>query len=218
MSLCSASLTLTPLAVHFLWQSPNSPNSSCCNPCKNVSQLNFKKHSLFDLNIFLTVLSVLFHFLSSRHVRLGLGLWGCLGQSVPDPRLRGIRCLSRMTQQEGGPPNSKWREVRMGANGSSYPHSCSPRIGGNTHAQQTFIGRYFICGLIKSVVMVAQLKQSELWWMILYFQLANKWNISFSLSSSLLTWIVKTVFYPLWHTSYKHNGGLAWPNSHLRLD
>uniref|UniRef100_A0A8C6VUH1 BTB (POZ) domain containing 7 n=1 Tax=Nothobranchius furzeri TaxID=105023 RepID=A0A8C6VUH1_NOTFU len=28
----------------------------------------------------------------------------------------------------------------MGANGSSYPHSCSPRIGGNTQAQQTFIG------------------------------------------------------------------------------
>ncbi|XP_062413305.1 BTB/POZ domain-containing protein 7 isoform X2 [Pungitius pungitius] len=28
----------------------------------------------------------------------------------------------------------------MGANGSSYPHSCSPRIGGNAQAQQTFIG------------------------------------------------------------------------------
>uniref|UniRef100_A0A3Q2ZT58 BTB (POZ) domain containing 7 n=1 Tax=Kryptolebias marmoratus TaxID=37003 RepID=A0A3Q2ZT58_KRYMA len=28
----------------------------------------------------------------------------------------------------------------MGANGSSYPHSCSPRFGGNTQAQQTFIG------------------------------------------------------------------------------
>ncbi|XP_041668131.1 BTB/POZ domain-containing protein 7 isoform X2 [Cheilinus undulatus] len=28
----------------------------------------------------------------------------------------------------------------MGANGSSYPHSCSPRIGGNSQAQQTFIG------------------------------------------------------------------------------
>ncbi|KAM8834312.1 BTB/POZ domain-containing protein 7 isoform 2-T7 [Synchiropus picturatus] len=27
----------------------------------------------------------------------------------------------------------------MGANGSSYPHSCSPRIGGNAHSQ-TFIG------------------------------------------------------------------------------
>lgn len=53
-----------------------------------------------------------------------------------------------MTQQEGGPPNSKWREVRMGANGSSYPHSCSPRIGGNAQAQQTFIGKHFVCGLI----------------------------------------------------------------------
>uniref|UniRef100_H3DJ08 BTB (POZ) domain containing 7 n=1 Tax=Tetraodon nigroviridis TaxID=99883 RepID=H3DJ08_TETNG len=28
----------------------------------------------------------------------------------------------------------------MGANGSSYPHSCSPRLGGNAQAQQTFIG------------------------------------------------------------------------------
>ncbi|XP_029983499.1 BTB/POZ domain-containing protein 7 isoform X2 [Sphaeramia orbicularis] len=28
----------------------------------------------------------------------------------------------------------------MGANGSSYPHSCSPRIGGSAQAQQTFIG------------------------------------------------------------------------------
>ncbi|XP_069008313.1 BTB/POZ domain-containing protein 7 [Embiotoca jacksoni] len=28
----------------------------------------------------------------------------------------------------------------MGANGSSYPHSCSPRFGGNAQAQQTFIG------------------------------------------------------------------------------
>ncbi|XP_034431781.1 BTB/POZ domain-containing protein 7 isoform X2 [Hippoglossus hippoglossus] len=28
----------------------------------------------------------------------------------------------------------------MGANGSSYPHSCSPRTGGNAQAQQTFIG------------------------------------------------------------------------------
>lgn len=30
----------------------------------------------------------------------------------------------------------------MGANGSSYPHSCSPRIGGNAQGQQTFIGMY----------------------------------------------------------------------------
>ncbi|KAM6961266.1 LOW QUALITY PROTEIN: BTB/POZ domain-containing protein 7-like [Aplochiton taeniatus] len=28
----------------------------------------------------------------------------------------------------------------MGANGSSYPHSCSPRMGGNAQPQQTFIG------------------------------------------------------------------------------
>nr|AOW69626.1 Btbd7 [Castor fiber] len=28
----------------------------------------------------------------------------------------------------------------MGANASNYPHSCSPRIGGNSQAQQTFIG------------------------------------------------------------------------------
>lgn len=28
----------------------------------------------------------------------------------------------------------------MGANGSSYPHSCSPRIGGSSQPQQTFIG------------------------------------------------------------------------------
>ncbi|XP_055412586.1 BTB/POZ domain-containing protein 7 isoform X1 [Bubalus kerabau] len=28
----------------------------------------------------------------------------------------------------------------MGANASSYPHSCSPRVGGNPQAQQTFIG------------------------------------------------------------------------------
>lgn len=31
----------------------------------------------------------------------------------------------------------------MGANGSSYPHSCSPRIGGNAQGQQTFIGKFF---------------------------------------------------------------------------
>lgn len=30
----------------------------------------------------------------------------------------------------------------MGANVSSYPHSCSPRFGGNAQAQQTFIGGY----------------------------------------------------------------------------
>ncbi|KAK7904751.1 hypothetical protein WMY93_017358 [Mugilogobius chulae] len=30
----------------------------------------------------------------------------------------------------------------MGANGSSYPHSCSPRIGGSSQPQQTFIGKY----------------------------------------------------------------------------
>ncbi|XP_072479182.1 BTB/POZ domain-containing protein 7 [Notamacropus eugenii] len=28
----------------------------------------------------------------------------------------------------------------MGANASSYPHSCSPRVGGSSQAQQTFIG------------------------------------------------------------------------------
>nr|XP_014341920.1 PREDICTED: BTB/POZ domain-containing protein 7 isoform X2 [Latimeria chalumnae] len=28
----------------------------------------------------------------------------------------------------------------MGANASNYPHSCSPRFGGNSQAQQTFIG------------------------------------------------------------------------------
>ncbi|XP_053566098.1 BTB/POZ domain-containing protein 7 [Bombina bombina] len=28
----------------------------------------------------------------------------------------------------------------MGVNASSYPHSCSPRVGGNSQAQQTFIG------------------------------------------------------------------------------
>lgn len=56
--------------------------------------------------------------------------------------VRAARCLSRMTQQMGGPPNSKWRDKRMGANGSSYPHSCSPRIGGNAQGQQTFIGMY----------------------------------------------------------------------------
>ncbi|KAE8586296.1 hypothetical protein XENTR_v10021619 [Xenopus tropicalis] len=29
---------------------------------------------------------------------------------------------------------------KMGANTSNYPHSCSPRVGGNSQAQQTFIG------------------------------------------------------------------------------
>ncbi|XP_022361016.1 BTB/POZ domain-containing protein 7 [Enhydra lutris kenyoni] len=28
----------------------------------------------------------------------------------------------------------------MGANASTYPHACSPRVGGNSQAQQTFIG------------------------------------------------------------------------------
>lgn len=77
--------------------------------------------------------------------------------------LRGIHCLSRMTQQEGGPPNSKWREERMGANGSSYPHSCSPRIGGNAQAQHTFIGMYFICGLIKSISNTVDISFD--WWL-----------------------------------------------------
>jgi len=29
----------------------------------------------------------------------------------------------------------------MGVNASSYPHSCSPRFGGNPQTQQTFIGK-----------------------------------------------------------------------------
>lgn len=44
---------------------------------------------------------------------------------------------------ERGDPQTA-SEERMGANGSSYPHSCSPRIGGNAQAQQTFIGMYSI--------------------------------------------------------------------------
>lgn len=32
---------------------------------------------------------------------------------------------------------------KMGANASNYPHSCSPRVGGNSQAQQTFIGNSF---------------------------------------------------------------------------
>lgn len=40
---------------------------------------------------------------------------------------------------ERGDPHTA-SEERMGANGSSYPHSCSPRIGGNAQPQQTFIG------------------------------------------------------------------------------
>lgn len=46
----------------------------------------------------------------------------------------------------GGMP--EWLK-KMGANASNYPHSCSPRVGGNSQAQQTFIGNslQFSCHL-----------------------------------------------------------------------
>lgn len=131
----------------------------------------------------------------------------------------GIRCLSRMTQQEGGPPNSKWREVRMGANGSSYPHSCSPRIGGNAQAQQTFIGRYLICGLIKSVVIGCTVNTKSALIDDSVFSVSVWWNISVTLtvsgktwfSHSPLKWSVKIVLLnPLWHRApmlQTHNRG-----------
>lgn len=50
----------------------------------------------------------------------------------------------------------------MGANGSSYPHSCSPRIGGNAQAQQTFIGRHVIFGLKKNVLIVCTVNKYEI--------------------------------------------------------
>lgn len=126
--------------------------------------------------------------------------------------LRGIHCLSRMTQQEGGPPNSKWREERMGANGSSYPHSCSPRIGGNAQAQQTFIGMHFICGLIKSILISSTVNTVS----------SDRWLCILSLAFFCdLSEVLKTVFinpYGTVHLCYKPNGGLACPNSHFRLD
>jgi hypothetical protein len=39
----------------------------------------------------------------------------------------------------------------MGANASNYPHSCSPRVGGNSQAQQTFIGNFQILFSIMTV-------------------------------------------------------------------
>lgn len=139
--------------------------------------------------------------------------------------LRGIRCLSRMTQQEGGPPNSKWREVRMGANGSSYPHSCSPRIGGNAQTQQTFIGRYFMSGLITCPVIggvvnpvnsdrsfcicsPCMIKYLCVWWTISQTQFSH----------SLLKWSVKTIaLNPIWHLLQTHNVGLTHTLDQINL-
>lgn len=45
-----------------------------------------------------------------------------------------------MEEPAGGMP--EWLK-KMGANASNYPHSCSPRVGGNSQAQQTFIGNSF---------------------------------------------------------------------------
>lgn len=146
MSLRLDSSTLVLLAICYLWQSPNSPISSCCNPSASV-------YSLISIR-FKHVFLFFFIFLPPG---MAGWAWGSEDASESpcltyDWALRGIHCLSRMTQQLGGPPKSKWREVRMGANGSSYPHSCSPRIGGNAQAQQTFIGMYFIwqCDLFYS--------------------------------------------------------------------
>lgn len=45
----------------------------------------------------------------------------------------------------GGMP--EWLK-KMGANASNYPHSCSPRVGGSSQAQQTFIGNFSVISLL----------------------------------------------------------------------
>lgn len=54
-------------------------------------------------------------------------------------------CLSKRRQK----PRSRERE-RMGVNASSYPHSCSPRFGGNSQTQHTFIGKWLTTALCLS--------------------------------------------------------------------
>lgn len=49
-------------------------------------------------------------------------------------------CLSKRRQKP------RPRE-RMGVNASSYPHSCSPRFGGNSQTQHTFIGKWLTTAL-----------------------------------------------------------------------
>ena len=51
-----------------------------------------------------------------------------LGQNVP----AGVASVVRVKR--------KLKQERMGVNASSYPHSCSPRFGGNSQSQQIFIG------------------------------------------------------------------------------
>lgn len=69
--------------------------------------------------------------LQCRHIHIGLIersrellSASTLGRNDPAGWLRGGR-----------------RGERMGVNASSYPHSCSPRFGGNPQTQQTFIGK-----------------------------------------------------------------------------
>lgn len=119
--LCSASLTFTALL--------STESSSCKLSTTNKTCVLWLKH--------------LSHCPSLMFFHSGMAHWTSGPEERNDWWLRGIR-LSRMTQQMGGPPNSKWRKERMGANGSSYPHTCSPRIGGNAQAQQTFIGMYVL--------------------------------------------------------------------------
>lgn len=51
----------------------------------------------------------------------------------------------------------------MGANASNYPHSCSPRVGGNSQAQQTFIGKLSVFLTLISFATINRIVFSGLW-------------------------------------------------------
>lgn len=133
---CSALSTSVAQAIHYLWQ---SPNLSCYRFLLEWGRIHW-----------LTLTSLLLFFLSSvMFVASGLADWasglrGHFRGSVPDLRLKTEKKIWAEWLSKRGDPQIA-NEKRMGANGSSYPHSCSPRIGGNAQAQQTFIGMCSIC-------------------------------------------------------------------------
>lgn len=104
---------------------------------------------LIDFNVSLAFFSVFCHVCSFRPGRLGLRAPRTLQRVCAWPETEDWEediVWAEWLSKRGDPQIAN--EKRMGANGSSYPHSCSPRIGGNAQAQQTFIGMCFICALI----------------------------------------------------------------------
>ncbi len=70
----------------------------------------------------------------------------------------------------------------MGVNASSYPHSCSPRFGGNPQTQQTFIGKLALNAIIETFVVPSlatividnnrKVRNGKIYYIFLEFQMA----------------------------------------------